>query len=469
MRRGTEPMWPAPDTASLSETVHAAYLDGAASPTGRVISADAIADSPAATHVFTNRTPTIAQEQATASDKRYAAGTPIGPLDGAIVVWKDLFDQTGHITTAGSRTRADAAPAAGNATAMTLMEQAGTCSLGRTNLSEFAFSGLGLNPGMGTPVNPCSNGQDLVPGGSSSGSAVAVALGIADIGIGTDTSGSVRVPAALNGLIGFRPSLSRYDKHGVYPLAQSLDTIGTLARDLDMIVEADRILSRRASPESVTDLAEIIDISDAMGVEWDPDIRRGHDEFLDVLRNLGVPVKTTGLECVRRARELMQHYGTLVAVEARRFHGHLIGSELAGIVDPFILQRLSQAPVLSDADYADYLSHRAEARRMAQFEIGQALVIHPTTPLAAPSIADVTASPAAFAETNARMLSATMIGSFLDLPGLALPTGATPDGRPTSTLLSAAPDADSDLLAQAQSLTRRIAGNTLIQFEKPKG
>lgn len=457
-----------PDIPHLTGSVHAAYLDGATTPSDRLSRAEALAAQPSAAHVFIRQTPELAGEQARASDARFAARTPIGPLDGAIVAWKDVFDQTGQVTTAGSRTRDDAAPAAGNATAVTLLEQAGACSLGRTNLSEFAFSGLGLNPGFGTPVNPVSNGRDLVPGGSSSGSAVAVALGIADIGIGTDTSGSVRVPAALNGLIGFRPSLSRYDKHGVFPLAQSLDTIGTIARDLETIILTDRVLSRSTDSVPAGTITEVIDITDSMDILWDDEVRRNHDALREALQQAGLKVRSNQLQSVRRAKELMQEFGTLVAVEARRLHDPLMTSDAAALTDPFILRRLSQAPVLSDADYATYLTRRAEARRMAQFEIGQALVIHPTTPLAAPSIAEATASPEAFAEINARMLSATMIGSFLDLPGLTLPSGATGDGRPTSTLLSAAPDADAELLAQAETLTNRIAGSELIQITKPE-
>ena len=181
--------------------------------------------------------------QAETVDCRHSAGLSPRPLEGMCVAWKDIIDQEGEVTTLGSALRKDAKCATEDAPIVRKMEQAGAISLARTNLSELAFSGLGINPHFGTPPSALSQGIPLLPGGSSSGSAVLVAKGIADIGIGTDTSGSVRVPAALNGIYGFRPSTARYCRKGVHALSETLDTVGVLANSVERIIATDAVLA----------------------------------------------------------------------------------------------------------------------------------------------------------------------------------------------------------------------------------
>ena len=157
------------------------------------------------------------------------------------MAWKDLFDVAGTPTTAGSATRADAPAATTDAAIVRTLTEAGMVCLGKTNLSEFAFSGLGINRWFGTPANPLDPAR--LPGGSSSGSAVAVALGLTPLAIGTDTSGSVRVPAAFCGLVGFKASTGRYDTSGMIPLAPTLDSVGVLARQVADVLAIDTVLS----------------------------------------------------------------------------------------------------------------------------------------------------------------------------------------------------------------------------------
>src|SRR6516164_68170 len=174
--------------------------------------------------------PEAARAAADAADARASTGTTLGPLDGAIVSIKDLFDVAGEPTRAGSKILAEeAAQASADAVIVQRLRQAGAAIVAKTNMTEFAFSGIGANPHFGTPGNPRDRAR--VPGGSSAGAPVAVADGMSDIAIGTDTGGSVRIPAALCGLVGFKPSRQRIPTEGAFPLSKTLDSVGPIARD----------------------------------------------------------------------------------------------------------------------------------------------------------------------------------------------------------------------------------------------
>src|SRR6516162_1258313 len=183
-----------------------------------------------------------ARASADASDARAARGRSLGPLDGVIVSIKDLFDVVGEPTRAGSKILAEeAAPAAADAVIVQRLRQAGAVIVAKTNMTEFAFSGIGANPHFGTPGNPRDRAR--VPGGSSAGAPVAVADGMCDIAIGTDTGGSVRIPAALCGLVGFKPSRQRVPTEGAFPLSKTLDSVGPIARSVGDCAKADAIMA----------------------------------------------------------------------------------------------------------------------------------------------------------------------------------------------------------------------------------
>jgi aspartyl-tRNA(Asn)/glutamyl-tRNA(Gln) amidotransferase subunit A len=182
-----------------------------------------------------------AREGADAADARARSGISLGPLDGVIVSIKDLFDVKGEPTRAGSKTLADAAPATEDAPVVRRLRQAGAVIVAKTNMSEFAFSGVGANPHYGTPCNPADRAR--VPGGSSSGAAVAAADGMCEIAIGTDTGGSTRIPAGLCGIVGYKPSKWRVSTHGAFPLSYTLDSIGPLARTVADCALADAVMA----------------------------------------------------------------------------------------------------------------------------------------------------------------------------------------------------------------------------------
>ena len=178
-----------------------------------------------------------ARAAADAADVRRKTGSPLGPLDGAIVSIKDLFDVAGEATTAGSAILRDAAPAAVDAVIVRRLRQAGAVIIGKTNMTEFAFTAIGANPHYGMPGNAADASR--IPGGSSSGAGVSAAEGSSDIAIGSDTGGSVRIPASLNGVVGFKPTASRVPLDGAYPLSHTLDLIGPLARTVAQCAAAE--------------------------------------------------------------------------------------------------------------------------------------------------------------------------------------------------------------------------------------
>ncbi|HWS07371.1 MAG TPA: amidase family protein, partial [Xanthobacteraceae bacterium] len=183
-----------------------------------------------------------ARGAADAADARAARGASLGPFDGTIVSIKDLFDVAGEPTRAGSKVLAEeAAPAKADAIVVQRLRAAGAVIVAKTNMTEFAFSGIGANPHFGTPGNP--RDRSRVPGGSSAGAPISVADGMCDIAIGTDTGGSVRIPASLCGLVGFKPSRQRVPTDGAFPLSTTLDSVGPIARTVADCAAADAVMA----------------------------------------------------------------------------------------------------------------------------------------------------------------------------------------------------------------------------------
>ncbi|MDF2826504.1 MAG: hypothetical protein K0R68_3912, partial [Mycobacterium sp.] len=277
-------------------------------------------DSAALTVVTADR----ARREVAASEARRRRGTPLSPLDGVPVLWKDLFDVAGTVTTCGSATRRDQCPATRDSALVTRLGDLGMVTVGKTNLSEFAFSGLGINQTFGTPVNPLH--PDRVPGGSSSGAAVAVATGLVSFAVGTDTSGSVRVPAAFTGCVGYRASRRRYGDDDFRALSPSLDSVGFLARSVGDIRDLDALLV--AEPTS-RPLRRVL-VPDG---EWLQDctsgVRTAFEIAVDRLRRAGLDVTVSELPALQRAQHLLDEHGSIVGAEAYAAYGDLAGVEPA--------------------------------------------------------------------------------------------------------------------------------------------
>ncbi|MGA0560981.1 amidase family protein [Ancylobacter sp. VNQ12] len=399
--------------------------------------------------VFITLMEEAALAEAHAARRRRAAGLPLGRHDGIPIAWKDLFDIAGTRTSAGSRTRDDAAPATVDAPVVAATRRLGFIPIGKTNLSEFAFSGLGANPHFGTPTADLPGNEPRMPGGSSSGSAVAVQRGIVPGAIGTDTAGSVRVPAAFTGCVGYKASQARYDMAGVFPLAKSLDSLGSLAGSVADCVTMDAAMHGLA-PTPRTQMPAQLVIDDA--ILDDPAVTapvRAH--FEDVLARLSrhVPIRRQRVEAWHRAREAIATLGWLGAYEARQLHLDTLTGPKRTLVDARVLSRLDGAARISAEAAAELISTRAREMQRLRAELDGAVLILPTVKHVPPLLAPLEADPARFAEVNVATLALTMIASFLDMPGVALPSGSTAEGLPLSTLLCAASGADDLLLAQA--------------------
>jgi aspartyl-tRNA(Asn)/glutamyl-tRNA(Gln) amidotransferase subunit A len=363
--------------------------------------------------------------------------------DGPLVAWKDLFDVAGTRSTNGSATRGNAPVSTQDAPIVRNLAKNTVC-IGKTNQSEFAFSGLGLNPHFGNPVNPLAPGR--VPGGSSSGSAVAVAAGIVDLAVGTDTSGSVRVPAAFCGLVGYKASIDRYDRTGMLPLAPSLDTIGVFTHDVAGAVRADAWLrgTRPTLPTLPTTRFRFVVPTGEVLDDCDPDVREAFENTLSVLDR---PVERRPLPALVEAQDLMDRHGSLAVAEAYRRYGHFLTEP--NDVDPLILRRL--------ADFngaGEPVVRQAQARLTARLveELDGAVLLCPTVRDPAPPLAPLLADLDVMAAANRRALRTTTLLSYFGLPGVALPHGTLPDGLRGSILLSTPPGDDDRLLAAATAI-----------------
>jgi aspartyl-tRNA(Asn)/glutamyl-tRNA(Gln) amidotransferase subunit A len=365
-----------------------------------------------------------ARAAADAADARAALGVSLGALDGAIVSIKDLFDVAGEPTRAGSKILADeAAPAVADAAVVRRLRAGGAVIVAKTNMSEFAFSGIGANPHFGTPANPRDRAR--VPGGSSAGAPVAVADGMCEIAIGTDTGGSVRIPAALCGLVGFKPSRQRVPTAGAFPLSYTLDSIGPVARTVEDCARTDVVLSgETAEPLAPIDLSALR-FGVAEGLPLD-----GLDDT--VAAAFAAAVERLAAAGVRMAGEAIGLFDDMGAVNAK---GGISPPEACAIhrdrirrrgddIDPNVRVRIERGCAVAASDYVDMLRERSRLvaamdARLAGFD---ALVM-PTTPIVAPTIAEV-ADAKVFSARNAALLRNTAIVNFFDLCAVSLPLAA---------------------------------------------
>lgn len=361
--------------------------------------------------------------EAKASDALRAHGIVPSPLAGIPVSVKDLFDVAGDITRAGSKVLADAAPATADATAVRRLRQAGAIIVGRTNMVEFAFSGLGLNPHYGTPKNPWDRTTGRIPGGSSSGAAVSVSDGMAAMGLGTDTGGSVRVPAALCGLAGFKPTARRIPKDGTFPLSTTLDSIGPIAPSVACCALVDSILAGDA-PQLLQALRlkglRLGVVQDYVLEGLDGAVAEAFGKALTRLSQAGASVTEVRFEALRQLPQLNQK-GGLVVAEAYAIHRDLIARRRADY-DPRVASRTLRGADISAADYIELLARRAamiahSARLAAPYD---ALLL-PTVVMVAPAIAPLEADDQLYGRTNMAMLRNPSVVNFLDGCALSIP------------------------------------------------
>ncbi|MGK0544606.1 amidase family protein [Halomonas cupida] len=402
--------------------------------------------------VFISLTEQRALVEAEACAQRQRSGTLRGPLDGVPLAWKDLFDIAGTATTAGGKVLGKT-PAARDAEAVRHTAGAGMVGIGKTNLTEIAYSGLGLNPHFGTPHHTPAGAEPRAPGGSSSGSAVAVAAGIVPAAIGTDTAGSLRVPAAFNGLVSYRPSQARHSRQGVTPLADSLDTIGVIATTLEDCLAIDDTMRGSAPLARAAAAPEQSVIVLDTGCLDDPRVSRAVGDNLEAcasrLEDAGFHIIRRRVASVADTLEAIARHGWLGAAEAYTEYRALLEGPDAEAMDPRVRKRLAAARQMPpDSVVSLYRLRRALKTRLRE-ELAGATLLTPTVAHVAPLLAPLEADPEHFAEVNLATLRLSMVASLLDSPAVALPSGRDDDRQHTSLQLSGPCGEDEALLRVA--------------------
>ena len=401
-----------------------------------------------------------ALKEAAASRKRHREGRPAGPLDGVPVAWKDLVDMAGERTTAGSALFVDSALKQNDAPIVANLSAAGLAALGKTNLSEFAFSALGLNPHFGTPRNPRDAATPRIAGGSSSGSAVAVAAGLAPCAIGSDTGGSIRAPASFCGIVGFKTSEGRIDKRGVFPLSRTLDTIGPLARTVEDCVLIDMALrGQSGAPVRPLDLngVEFV-VPDKTGIDdLDAAVAANLEAAMKRLAAAGAKIISRPAPLIGAMRALTAQHGSLVAIEAYAEHRAILESADAQRMDRRVVRRAMGGRVSGD-DVIKLRRGREDLIAALGDELKGALLVLPATPMTAPPIDALERDDELFRATNLRAIHYTFLGNLFRMCGLALPSGTDAAGLPTGVQFLAPEGNDDRLLSIGLSIEVALSG-----------
>jgi aspartyl-tRNA(Asn)/glutamyl-tRNA(Gln) amidotransferase subunit A len=399
-----------------------------------------------------------ALEEATASRKRHREGRAAGPLDGVPIAWKDLVDMAGERTTAGSALYADAPPKETDAPIVANLAAAGMVALGKTNLSEFAFSALGLNPHFGTPRNPRDPTTPRIAGGSSSGAAVAVAGGLAPCAIGSDTGGSIRAPSSFCGIVGFKTSEGRIDKQGVFPLSRTLDTIGPMAHNVEDCVLIDMALRGQSNtPVRPLDLSGVeFVVPDKSGIDdAEPAVAANLETTLKRLAGAGANVTSRPVPQIGAMRALSRQYASLVAIEAYAEHRAIFDSADAQRMDRRVVKRALGGRV-PERDALNLQRGREELIAALTDELKGAILVLPATPMTAPAIDALERDDELFRVTNLRAIHYTFLGNLFRMCGLALPSGTDSAGLPTGVQFLAPGGNDDRLLSIALSMEKAL-------------
>ena len=403
-------------------------------------------------NAFKLKCPEQVLEQARKADQQLNAGNDSGILHGIPYGAKDLFDVDGLPTTAGANLL-EKNTVAKTATAVDRLSNAGMVFAGKTNTVQFAFSGIGINHDHGTPHNPWSR-EHYIPGGSSSGSAVAVAAGMVPMALGTDTGGSVRAPAALCGTVGLKTTVGRISRAGVYPLSWTLDSVGVLSRSVedaahvynslqgpDVKDEITLGIARHNVLKGLKDGVRGMRLAFAETVFWedvDPDIAEAVRECGQVFEDLGTPVGSIDFPEAVDARQLNPG-GVIIASEGYTLNQKMLEEQFDEL-DPVVAHRMIEGRDISKEQYLKtiYAARQLRARAGGAMQDIDALIV-PTTPIPARPVADIDTDMDNYLFHNMRYLRNTSIGNILNFCGLSVPCGFTRSGLPVGMMIYGKP------------------------------
>ena len=409
--------------------------------------------------IYVRLTKERARAEAAAAADRAKRGLRRGPLDGVPLSWKDNFDMAGEPTAAGSLPLKDRTPTH-DAEVLTRLTQAGLVALGKTNMTELAFSGLGINPNFGTPANPWDATVERAPGGSSAGAGVSVASGLAAAAIGTDTGGSVRIPSAWNGLVGLKTTHSRIPLRGTVPLSATFDTVGPFTRDVSDAAALFALLADVKTPD-----IEGHDLSRT--VLWLPKGVAGDIGWQDLDDGIAAAVDAALQRLVAKGVRIAEHdlpeldeinalawsptESRLVA-DAYSLWGEMLRINEKDIYRP-VFERVmaGEALKLPDIMRADAKREDIRRRYLAR-TAGVDAVVMPTVAITPPPIADLEPGGEAYGKANRRALRNTTMGNQLGVCAITLPVGHDAKGMPVGLMLQAAPGADEKLFRLARAI-----------------
>lgn len=385
-------------------------------------------------------------------DQKRAGGEPLSPYAGVPISIKDLFDVEGYATTAGSKILKNAPVAAKDATIVKWLKKAGFIILGKTNMTEFAFSGLGLNPHYGTPSSPYDKGTGRIPGGSSSGSAVSVADGFAAASIGTDTGGSCRIPAALCGIVGFKTSQSRVPRDGTYPLSPSLDSIGPLAPTVQSCAILDAIIADE-EPSPLDDISlqglQFAIITNPTLNNLDEHVSDTFSGVRKKLSQLGIQVSEIELSELHQIPHLNKN-GGIAAAEAYMWHKTQLERSFEEY-DRRVATRIMNWVGQTENDYQELLNARKKTITSVNEKTkSYDAIICPTVPTIAPTIASLT-DDEEYLKQNMLMLRNPSIFNFLDRCSISIPCHQQ-GTAPVGLMISGANGDDRKILSIAAKL-----------------
>ena len=415
-------------------------------------------------HAFIALTRDRAMAEATAAERLLRAGHDVGPLQGIPYAVKDLYDVVGLPTTGGTRLQAQNVARADSA-AVRRLSAAGMVLLGKTHTVQFAFGGVGINHDQGTPHNPWSPAAHA-PGGSSSGSGVAVGAGLAPMALGTDTGGSVRIPAALCGTVGLKTTVGRVSRAGVYPLSWTLDSVGPLTRSVEDAALVYQALQGVDLADETTvgvpadDVMRTLDagvkgLRVAFGEtlffdDVDAEVTAAVREAGTVYRALGATVESLAIPEVAEAMS-EQRRATMIAAEALAVNGRLVDQHFDAL-DPAVVHRMKLGRTLTATDYFTVLRQWAGLRERVKRTLADVdAVLVPATMIPPRPVATIDVSPESYGDANMKYLRNTAVGNILGLSSVVLPSGFTRDGLPIGLMIYAKPFDEAMALRVAQA------------------
>lgn len=417
--------------------------------------------SPAARHAFVRLDEPGARAAARAVDRCRAQGRPAGTLAGLVVSVKDLFDVAGQVTRAGSPTRDAASAATHDAAAVARLRSAGAVPIGRTQMTEFAFSGVGINPHDGTPANVALAALDpavpRIPGGSTSGGAVSVACGAARAALGSDTGGSIRIPAALHGLVGFKNSQHLTPNDGSIALAPSLDTTCAITRSVADAVRLHEVLAARTVAPDPRPLAarRLAVVRTLMLDALETPVAQAFEAALDTLRRAGARIETIDLPLLDEIAALTRD-GGLAAAESWAGHRERL-ARCGERYDPRVAARIRRGAAIDTESLATLHRRRRDwIARMGAALGGFDALLSPTVPMVAPPLAPLLTDDEAFFRVNALLLRNPSVVNLLDGCAISVPCHAA-GTAPVGLMLWSLRDRDDGLLATAAQVEACVA------------